>query len=138
MRYPSRPPPQADVYCNVRVSLRRSVPYRTASVRRIARPGVVDAPAEVVAMSMAGRFHYGLDEEMRPGVFQPHEQFRISNLSVVMRTSVDPLSLSNSVRQLVRARDPELPVDGVTTMSAELSESLWARRGASWLAAMNA
>lgn len=80
--------------------------------------------------------HYGLDTPMRPGVYRPHRQLSIANMSVVIRSSVDPLSLVSSVRRLVRARDPELPVDNVTTMSEELDESLWARRAASWLAAV--
>ncbi len=80
--------------------------------------------------------HYGLDTPMRPGVFQPHPQRDGGSMAIVVRSSVDPLSLVNSVRRLVQARDPELPVDNVTTMSEALDESLWARRAASWLAAI--
>ena len=80
--------------------------------------------------------HYGLDTPMRPGVFQPHPQRAGLSMAVVVRSSVDPLSLVSSVRRLVHARDPELPVDNVTTMSEALEESLWARRAASWLAAI--
>ncbi len=80
--------------------------------------------------------HYGLDTPMRPGVFQPHPQRAREYMDIVVRSSVDPLSLVNSVRRLVQARDPELPVDNVTTMSEALDESLWARRAASWLAAI--
>ena len=80
--------------------------------------------------------HYGLDTPMRPGVFQPHAQSNGGSMAIVVRSSVDPLSLVNSVRRLVHARDPELPVDNVTTMSEALDESLWARRAASWLAAI--
>ena len=80
--------------------------------------------------------HYGLDKPMRPGVFQPHPQRAGQSMAIVVRSSVDPLSLVSSVRRLVHARDPELPVDDVTTMSEALDESLWARRAASWLAAI--
>jgi len=80
--------------------------------------------------------HYGLDTPMRPGVFQPHLQRTGQSMAIVVRSSVDPLSLVSSVRRLVQARDPELPLDNVTTMSEALDESLWARRAASWLAAI--
>ena len=57
-------------------------------------------------------------------------------MSVVVRTSTDPLALASSVRRVVRTRDAELPVDNVTTMAQTLDESLFARRGAAWLAAI--
>jgi predicted permease len=103
--------------------------------KRIRYPGD-DVPWMTVVGVTHDTKHYGLDTPMRPGVFQPYPQRAAETMAIVVRSSVDPLSLANSVRRLVQARDPELPVDDVTTMSAALDESLWARRAASWLAAI--
>jgi putative ABC transport system permease protein len=103
--------------------------------KRMRYPGD-DVPWMTVVGVTHDTKHYGLDTPMRPGVFQPYPQRAAETMAIVVRSSVDPLSLANSVRRLVQARDPELPVDDVTTMSAALDESLWARRAASWLAAI--
>ncbi len=110
-------------------------PEEIAVGKRIRYPGDGNPWMTVIGVARDTK-HYGLDTEMRPGVYQPHEQFNISSMALVVRTSVDPLSLASSVRQIVRTRDAELPVDNVTTMSQALDESLWARRAAAWLAAI--
>jgi predicted permease len=77
--------------------------------------------------------HYGLDREMRPGVYVTHAQIAASGMAIVIRTTRDPLSLVPAVREIVRSIDPALPVYQVTTMSQKLTESLWVRRAYSWL-----
>ena len=108
-------------------------PEQSAVGKRIRYPGD-DNPWMTVIGVARNTKHYGLDEPMRPGVFQPYAQMVRSSLSVIVRTSTDPLALASSVRQTVRTRDAELPVDNVTTMAQILDESLFARRGAAWLA----
>ena len=103
--------------------------------KRIRYPGDSNPWMTVVGVTHDTK-HYGLDTPMRPGVFQPHPQRAGLGMAIVVRGFVDPLSLVSSVRRLVHARDPALPVDNVTTMSEALDESLWARRAASWLAAI--
>jgi putative ABC transport system permease protein len=76
--------------------------------------------------------HYGLDQEMRPGVYFMNDRNPSSSLTVVARTAVDPLSIADEARALVRARDADLPIYAVSTMDQRLDESLWARRAASW------
>jgi predicted permease len=114
---------------------RRFWPGEDAIGRRIRYPGE-DNPWATVVGVVHDTKHYGLDTPMRPGVFQPHRQNAMGAMSIVIRSTVDPLSLVSSVRRMVQARDPELPLDNVTTMSEALDESLWARRAASWLAAI--
>lgn len=80
--------------------------------------------------------HYGLDTEMRPGVYLPMQQAPRQDMTVVVRSAVAPTSLVGPIRELLRAADPELPMASVTTMAERLDQSLWARRAASWLAAV--
>jgi predicted permease len=76
--------------------------------------------------------HYGLDTDMRPGVYLPFERSPSANMTIVLRTTVDPLSLTDEARSLVRTRDPDLPIYNVRTMEQAIADSLWARRAGSW------
>src|SRR4030095_12683977 len=80
--------------------------------------------------------HYGVDQEMRPGVYVPHTQNASSGMSIVARTSVEPLSLVAASRHILRALDPEVPMFQITTRARRLEESLWVRRAYSWLLAV--
>ncbi len=77
--------------------------------------------------------HYGLDEEMRQGIFQPLAQVPISGTTIVIKTSLDPLGLVPQVRQLTRDADPDVPVVLPRTMQQILDESLWPRKIVAWL-----
>lgn len=79
--------------------------------------------------------HYGLDEEMRPAVYQPLRQMPIGFMNVVIRTSGDPTALAGAARTALREQDPQVALFDVTTMEERLHESLWSRRAASWLIA---
>jgi predicted permease len=76
--------------------------------------------------------HYGLDTEMRPGVYLPFERSPQSIMTIVARTGIDPLALVGQARALVRERDPDVPIYGVNTMEQAIADSLWTRRAASW------
>ncbi|HSR53206.1 MAG TPA: ABC transporter permease [Acidobacteriota bacterium] len=77
--------------------------------------------------------HYGLDEDMRPGVFVPFNQYSIRRMMMVLRTTVDPNTLVEPSRQLVRQLDPSLPIFSVMSMAERLDRSLWIRRAYSWV-----
>jgi predicted permease len=72
--------------------------------------------------------HYGLDRPMIPGVYIPFAHINMSQMAVVVRSSVAPESLTPSVRALVRQSDPDLPIFGVVSMEERLSRSMWMRR----------
>jgi putative ABC transport system permease protein len=57
-----------------------------------------------------------LDAETRPAVYIPLPQLSIGLATLVARTDLDPLSLSNSVGAAVRSIDPELPLADVRSM----------------------
>jgi predicted permease len=59
---------------------------------------------------------------------------RATNVFVVTRTSQRPEAFAGSLRQLVRAADPELAIDDVRSMETRVAESLIARRSPAVLA----
>ncbi len=64
----------------------------------------------------------GLEQISEPQVYVPHKQVRDGWLpfyapkDLLVRTSGDPLALAGSIRQIVRAVDPELPIADLQTM----------------------
>jgi predicted permease len=79
--------------------------------------------------------HYGLDTEMRQGVYWPFPGAVRSASAVVIRTTVPAQHLIDPARQVLNDMDAALPMANVSTMSSVLEESLWVRKGASRLSA---
>jgi putative ABC transport system permease protein len=71
---------------------------------------------------------YALSEAVRPAVFAVNDQFPAGVLTLVVRTSGDPLALGGAVRRAVLAEDADLPVSDVETMDQVVSDSLLLRR----------
>jgi putative ABC transport system permease protein len=65
-----------------------------------------------------------LDAETRPAVYIPLPQLSIGLATLVARTDLDPLSLSNSVGAAVRSIDPELPLADVKGMEEVVDATL--------------
>ena len=65
-----------------------------------------------------------LDADTRPAVFIPLPQLSIGLATIVARTNMDPLSLSNSVGAAVRSIDPELPLADVRSMEEVVDVTL--------------
>ena len=65
-----------------------------------------------------------LDAETRPAVFIPMPQLSIGLATLVARTDLHPLSLSNSVGAAVRSIDPELPLADVRSMEQVVDATL--------------
>jgi putative ABC transport system permease protein len=100
------------------------------------RPGIGgEAPWITVVGVSRDVKHYGVDEEMRPGVYLPLRQMPDSRLQMAVRTSGDPVNMVSSLRAVVSEVDSELPVYALETMQDILDESLWTRRASSWLIA---
>jgi predicted permease len=77
----------------------------------------------------------GLAERAPNGVYYfPHAQNLRRGMTLVARTSGDPTSLTNAIRQQVTAIDAELPFFGVRSMRERVSLSLVGRRTAMVLA----
>ena len=87
----------------------------------IGRPGGMDV--EIVGVVGDVKFA-SLDAETRPAVYLPHPQIPIGLMTYVVRTQMDPLSLTNSVATAVRSIDPELPLADVQTMDGVVNATL--------------
>jgi putative ABC transport system permease protein len=65
-----------------------------------------------------------LTEEIRNAVYMPHTQLPIGLMTFVVRTSLEPLSLTSGVAAAVRAVDPSLPLAEVASMDDVVDATL--------------
>jgi ABC-type antimicrobial peptide transport system permease subunit len=65
-----------------------------------------------------------LDSETRAAVYLPHPQLPIGILTFLVRSDMEPLSLSKSVAAAVHAVDAELPVADVRTLQDVVDATL--------------
>ncbi len=80
---------------------------------------------EVVGVVKTGKYR-NLAEDPKPYFYYPMTQRRPANMSLVMRTSVDPRGLAASIRKEVQNIDRSVPVVTVKTMTEHLTYALWA------------
>ena len=89
-------------------------------------------PGWVTVVGVVGDVrHNGLDTESMPQMYLPHAQFllwgshaAIGEMTLVIRSSGDPVRLGNAVRREIRALDPNLPVSELRTMEQVISTSI--------------
>jgi predicted permease len=72
--------------------------------------------------------HQGLDREVDPAVYLSYRQMSRPSIALVLRATVDPISLAPAVRSAVHEVDPALPVYQVMTMDERMSNSVAGRR----------
>jgi putative ABC transport system permease protein len=72
--------------------------------------------------------HMGLDGESRVQYYIPHSQTQNAFMSLVIRASVDPTSLTGAVRVAISGLDKDLPVFRVKTMDQFVIDSMSQRR----------
>ena len=77
--------------------------------------------------------HYGVDEPMRPGVYQPWRQLPRSGMNIAMVYDGATADAVSTARRVTAELDPELPLADVRTMTESMDRSLWTRRATSWL-----
>jgi predicted permease len=77
--------------------------------------------------------HYGLERDVRPGVYLPLPRIPVSTLSIAVKTAGDPAALIPTVRAIVREMDAELPIYNARTMSERMALSLTLRAAYSWM-----
>jgi putative ABC transport system permease protein len=89
---------------------------------------------EIVGVVADVRNH-GLDEEVRPEVYVPFFQSaadylasQTSALTIVIRSTIDPTALAQTLREQVQALDKDQPVSAIKTMERYLDESIAQRR----------
>src|SRR5205085_12330506 len=78
----------------------------------------------------------GLDQEAAPHVYVPYLQMPLGRSGVLLRTSVEPLSLVAAVRRQFNVIYPDQPIYNVHTMEELIAGSLSGRRLNLWLLAV--
>ena len=96
--------------------------------------GGTTASVEVIGI-VADVRHWGLDLPVNPELYLPLAQRPTGGLTFVLSTTLEPSALSASVREQLRAVDPDLPLSRVRTMNEVAAESVASRRVAMLLLA---
>jgi predicted permease len=94
------------------------------------------APWLTVIGVVADVKHYGLERDVRPGVYLPLPRIVLSTMTVAVRTTDDPAALSPTARTIVGEMDPELPIYNARTMEERMRQSLTLRAAYSWMLAV--
>jgi len=82
---------------------------------------------EVVGVVADQRF-FGWDNDLYPGTYFPYGVSPVKGMAFVVRTKIDPMAVSSSVRQAIWSIDKDLPFTEVQTMDQRLSQSFAGRR----------
>ena len=72
--------------------------------------------------------HKGLDQPVAPEYYLPIAQVPSSSVILALRSTQDPRSLTNSLRQSVQAIDPALPIAHVRTLDQVIADSVAPRK----------
>ncbi|HKP73259.1 MAG TPA: ABC transporter permease, partial [Pyrinomonadaceae bacterium] len=72
--------------------------------------------------------HERLDMATRKTVYVPFQQMPDREMTLTLRTAIDPASLVGAVREQVKAIDPNQPVTDVRKMTEVVSRSVWQPR----------
>jgi len=98
---------------------------QSATYFRLAAPGS-DGWFEIIGV-VGDTPNVGLHEPPAPSIYVPYTLMLSDSLNVILRTSHDPCSMTQSIREAVRTVDPNQPVNGVRTAEDVLASAGWAR-----------
>jgi putative ABC transport system permease protein len=113
---------------------RRYWPGQSAVGRRLIVGGTT-ASVEIVGI-VADVRHWGLDLPVNPELYLPLAQRPVGGMTFVMSTDLEPTALTASVREQLRALDPDLPLSKVRAMTDVAAQSVAPRRVAMLLLAI--
>jgi predicted permease len=114
---------------------RRLWPGEDPVGKRLRVGGDSGSEAEVIGVAGDGKYKT-LGENARPYIYQPLLQSYASKMTLVVRTTGNPETLSAAVREQIQSLDPNLPVSQITTLSEQVAFALFpARLGAALLGA---
>jgi putative ABC transport system permease protein len=97
--------------------------------RRVRRGGVNSTQPWITIVGVVGDVrHLGVDRQPVPELFLPHGQVPWPGLTMMVRTSGDPLLLTNALRGLVRELGPQYELGAMQTLDEVVTESVGTRR----------
>jgi putative ABC transport system permease protein len=70
----------------------------------------------------------GLEAPSEPAYYLPASQAPLQDMTILVRTTVDPLSIVGAVRRAVWSVDPNQPISNVTTLEKVVDDSIAQRR----------
>ena len=70
----------------------------------------------------------GLEAPSEPAYYVPASQAPLDDMTLLVRTTTDPLSIVGGVRQAVWSIDPNQPISNVTTLEKAVDDSIAQRR----------
>jgi predicted permease len=109
--------------------------YSPNSAEEVAHPGPKTRWLQVVGVVGDVKQRGLASTEERVGAYYfPYTQTSARTITLVVRSSGDPLRLTSSIRRELAAIDPELPFFDVQTMEARVADSVAGRRVAMRLA----
>jgi putative ABC transport system permease protein len=102
---------------------RRFWPNESPLGRRIIVNRPDNSPDEIIGVIKDVK-NLDLESEVVPTIYWPHHRFPSPSATILVRTSVDPLSLNSTVTREIRALDPEQAIADVRTMEQVLWSSV--------------
>ncbi|MEP6820304.1 MAG: ABC transporter permease [bacterium] len=106
-------------------------PGEDALGKRVGVNGPEGLFLEVVGVARDGKYR-SLGEAPHPYIYQPVLQSYDPKMTLVVRTTGEPQSVANAVREQIRGLDANLPVADVKTFREQLNLSLFPSRVAAW------
>ena len=95
-------------------------------------PGRIWRNQRLTSFEIVGVVHdvkfAGLDAPSAPAYYLPASQAPLPDMMLLVRTTIDPLSVVGGVRQAVLSIDPNQPISNVSTMKKIVDESIAQRR----------
>ena len=91
-----------------------------------------NVPKQIVGV-IADIRHNSLAIQSEPEVYVPQAQFPSNDMSILLRTTGDPLRLAPALRQKVAAMDASVPVEQVRTLEGYLLLSIAPQRFVMWV-----
>jgi len=91
-------------------------------------PEAEDTDWATIIGIVGNTLHFGVDQPPRLEIYQPYLQGSLPYLTLVVKSEVDPSTLTSAVRRAVMEVDPEQPLSAVATMEQVLFDSLGSRR----------
>ena len=83
----------------------------------------------ITAVGIVQDVHYhSLEADIQPVIYLPFDQVPEHEVNILLRSSVEPASLTAALRNAVTGTDPMQPLFDVATMESRLSRSLAQRR----------